>query len=146
MGSAENFVCANCAFIISIANVFVNARSQVGCRGFGQLWLGLPGARLGGFCHLAVVASVKCCITVHQFLAAAHLLDTTGWPGTNSGAAALRPAAIEEIVLGGSSPVSVAEVRWPPNARRPVGRDPLGADPETPIWRLEGLFRFPRDR
>lgn len=48
-------------------------------------------------------------------------------------------------MLGGSSPASVAEVSWPPNARRPVGRGPLGADPEMPVWRLEGLFRFPRD-
>lgn len=71
---------------------------------------------------------------------------TTGCPGTNSAASALRPIGAEGPVLAGSLPSSVADVRWPPNARRPVGRGAFEAGPETPVWRLEGLFRFPRDR
>lgn len=57
--SAEDFVCADCAFIVGIANIFMDARRQISRCGLWQLGPRLLRTRWGRLCHFAMVGVSK---------------------------------------------------------------------------------------
>lgn len=105
---------------------------------------GLLRPRRYRLCRFAVAVSVLKRRCVGPVMCDAHLRATTGCPGINSGASALRLAGTSAITAEPSSSSPPSVVRWPPNARRAPGRGALAAAPETPLWRFDCLFLFPR--